>query len=135
MVFLPAGQQRQEPVIGLSRGSLPTQLKGRLPSRGSLLNMFQRSAADGDSTTSVRLACQLQIHAYMHALLLTTNKHGCTRHGRSHRQTHISGRICMPRPSRPVVPSSFAACIALLSVLSAGQRQCHSASGQPAVWT
>jgi len=135
VVSLPAGQQRQESVIGLSRGSLPTQLKGRLPSRGSLLNMFQRSAADGDSTTSVCLACQLQIHACMHALLLTSSEHACAGHGRSHQQTHVSGRICMPWPLRLVVLSSFAACIALLPILSAGQRQYDSASGQPAVWT
>jgi len=97
--------------------------------------MFQRSAADLDSTTSVCLACQLQIHACMHALLLTNGEHACAGHGRSHRQTYVSGRICMPWPSRLVVLSSFAACIALLPILSAGQRQYHSASGQPAVWT
>ena len=35
------------------RGSLPTQLRGHLPTRGSLLNMWHRSNADAESTTSV----------------------------------------------------------------------------------
>ena len=35
------------------RGSLPTELRGRLPTRGSLLNMWHRSNTDADSTTSV----------------------------------------------------------------------------------
>lgn len=35
------------------RGSLPTELRGRLPTRGSLLNMWHRSNTDAESTTSV----------------------------------------------------------------------------------
>ena len=37
----------------LARGSLPSHLRGRLPTRGSLLNLFSRNTSDGDSITSV----------------------------------------------------------------------------------
>ena len=49
---LCAGGGAQEPPR-LARGSLPTQLRGRLPTRGSLLNLFSRNTSDGDSITSV----------------------------------------------------------------------------------
>ena len=47
-----AGGGAQEPPR-LARGSLPSQLRGRLPTRGSLLNLFSRNTSDGDSITSV----------------------------------------------------------------------------------
>ncbi|CAK0786481.1 hypothetical protein CVIRNUC_009694 [Coccomyxa viridis] len=49
--LLEEGGGAQEPPR-LARGSLPTQLRGRLPTRGSLLNLFSRNTSDGDSITS-----------------------------------------------------------------------------------